>query len=552
MFAGPASTELELTAEITSLGAPVHRMAASVRTDGAGRADTILSADLPRGRTRAGAAGHAVVMRATGPGLAVRATTAFDVAPHWSDAPRYGFLSDFGPDETPAESTRRLDVMLKLHLNVVQFYDWMPNHYRLVPETPEYADSLGRRLSRAVVERKIALCHERGIAALAYGALYGAEKEFSESHPDWLLYDGARRPLHLADRFYVQDISAGSPWREWILGQYERVLQELAFDGIHIDQYGFPKHALSQVGGTWHAVDLAAEFPPFVEEACARLRQLRPGGGSIFNCVNAWPLEAMPQVHSDAATYIEVWEPHERYRDLYELIRRARLLRPDTAVILAAYLRSFHPDAPRPEGALGSFRLAFAAIAASGGSHLIAGEGEGLLAEAYYPRHGRLSERELATVRRYFDFAVRNVDLLLGGGSVDHAWTDVGPTNGVIVLEHPRLGFYGAGARPRSLWTVVRRQGSRTVLHLVNLPADDRWNAPHAAAEPLADLVVRARVTEPPSAAWWDTPDDEVGAARPLAVELTAAPDGPQLVLRVPHVGTWTTVWWDAPEPSRP
>jgi dextranase len=549
VLAGPAHTELELTAEITSLDAPVHRVAASVRTDLAGSVDTILSADLPHGQTGAGAAGYAAVVRATGPGLAARATTAFDVAPHWSDAPRYGFLSDFGPDETPAESNRRLDVMLKLHLNVVQFYDWMPNHYRLVPETLEYTDSLGRRLSRAVVERKVALCHERGMAALAYGALYGAEWEFSESHPDWLLYDGARQRLHLAERFYLQDISAGSPWRAWILGQYERVLQELAFDGIHIDQYGFPKRALSRVGGTWHAVDLAAEFPSFVEAACARLRQLRPGGGSIFNCVNAWPLDAMPQVRSDAATYIEVWEPHESYRDLYELIRRARLLRADKAVVLAAYLRSFHPDAPRPEGALAAFRLAFAVIAASGGSHLIAGEGEGLLAEAYYPRHGRLIEPELAIVRRYVDFAVRNVELFLGGGTVDHAWTDVGPTNGVIVLEHSRLGSYGAGARPGSLWTVVRRHGSRTVLHLINLPADDRWNASHAEPEPIADLIVRVRVTDQPAAASWDTPDDEVGVARPLAVKLTAGPDGPELVLTVPSVATWTTAWWDASEP---
>lgn len=545
MGSGPANTAVELTAEITALGAPVLRMAATAETDGAGRVDTILTADLSDDRTPSGATGYAAVLRANGRNFEASATTAFDVARHWSDAPRYGFLSDFGPDETPAESARRLDLMLKLHLNVIQFYDWMPNHYRLVPETPEYTDSLGRRLSRAMVERKIALCHERGMAALAYGALYGAEKEFSERHPDWLLYGGSRRPLHLADKFYLQDISTDSPWRPWILGEYERVLQELAFDGIHIDQYGFPKQALSQVGGGWHAVDLAAEFPSFVEEACSQLRELRPGGGNIFNCVNAWPLEAMAQVRSDAATYVEVWEPHERYRDLYELIRRARSLRPDKAVVLAAYLRPFHPDTIRPEGALAAFRLAFAAVATSGGSQLIAGEGEGLLAEAYYPRHGRLTEPELAVVRRYFDFAVRNVDLLLGGGGVDHAWTDVGPTNEVIVLEHPRLSWYGAGARPGSLWTIVRRQGSRTVLHLINLPVDDRWNVPHAEPESIADLRIRIRVTDQPSAAWWDTPDDGTGVARPLAVEVTATRNDLEVILTVPQVAIWTTVWWD-------
>jgi len=152
------------------------------------------------------------------------------------------------------------------------------------------------------------------------------------------------------------------------------------------------------------------------------------------------------------------------------------VLRSGKAVVLAAYLRAFHPDAPRPEGALGAFRLTFAA---SGGSQLIAGEGEGLLAEAAYPRHGRLTELELAIVRRYSDFAVRNVDLLLGGGTVDHAWTDVGPTNEVIVLEHPRFDH------------VRRRRAAR-------LPVDDRPTAGFAHGAASDQLACRRSVERVP------------------------------------------------------
>ncbi len=477
---------------------------------------------------------------------ALTATTSFDIAPHWSRAPRYGFLSDFSPDETTAESVGRLDLMLQLHLNVVQFYDWMHNHYRLVPETAEYTDTLGRTLSREVVERKVGLCHERGMAAIAYGAMYGAEREFSEQYPDWLLYDGARRPLQLADLFFIQDISEGSPWREWILAQYDQVLTEFAFDGIHIDQYGFPKRALSQVGGVWHDVDVASEFPKFVDDAAKRLATLRPNGGSIFNCVNAWPLDRMPAVDGDAATYIEVWDPHVTYRDLYDLIRRARGLRPDKAVILAAYLRPFQQGESGRSDALASFRQAFAAIHSSGGSQLIAGEGASMLTEAYYPKYGSLDDAEFATVRRYFDFATRNVELLQAADIVDHAWTDVGPTNDLITLEHPQLGPYGAGAHPGWLWTITRRHGRRTVLHLLNLDlVPDVWNIAHDSPEPYRDLIVRVRIIGSVGGAWWDTPDDAVGKARPIEWRSERGEAATFAVLRVPLLATWATVWWD-------
>src|SRR5581483_1801682 len=110
--------------------------------------------------------------------------------------------------------------LLRLHVNVVQFYDWMASHHSFLPETDEFTDPLGRRLSLEVVRRKIALAHERGMVALAYGALYGAEAGFSLAHPDWLLYDGRHEPLALADIFYLQDFGPQSPWREWIIEQY--------------------------------------------------------------------------------------------------------------------------------------------------------------------------------------------------------------------------------------------------------------------------------------------------------------------------------------------
>ncbi|OFW53759.1 MAG: hypothetical protein A2V75_01505 [Actinobacteria bacterium RBG_16_70_17] len=523
----------------------------TVVEDGGGQGEVILDGlgSIP---PPGASVGYAVEV--TVKGTEARATSAFDIAPHWSAAPRYGFACDFSPEEQAEESERRADDLLRLHVNVVQFYDWMASHHTFLAPQAEFTDPLGRHLSHAVVRRKVDLAHDRGMAALGYGALYGAEEDFSREHPDWLLYDGAKRPLALAGTFYLQDFARGSGWREWILAQYRRALVEVGFDGIHIDQYGFPKQALARSSGSWREVDLGAEFPGFVEEAASALQELRPEGGSLFNCVNAWPLEAMAGVTADAATYIEVWDPHSTYRDLYELVRRARTLRPDRQVILAAYLRPFHPTDGRGRGALNTFRLASATINASGGFHLIAGEGRGVLSEAYYPNYGHLEEGDYREVRRHFDFIVRNTALLHATPVPDIAWTHVGPTNEAILLSHPDLVRYGAGAQSDSLWVVGRETGQVVSLQLVNLRGlrSEEWNLDHPEApRPLENVEVRARVAGCVDGVWWDTPDDAVGLARPLPFEIVQGEGGPFLVFRVPRVAYWSTVWWRRAESPR-
>lgn len=367
-----------------------------------------------------------------------------------------------------------------------------------------------------------------------------------------MLYNGLKDELELAGIFYLQDIRDVSGWRRWILDQYRETITRMGFDGIHIDQYGYPKRSLSRATGDWDVVDLGAEFTGFVEQATSEVLAVAPQGGSIFNLVNAWPLEEMPKVRSDAATYIEVWEPHSTYRDLYELIRRARMLRPDKHVILAAYLRMFHPVDGRTAGAMTTFRLAWAAIAASGGFHLIAGEGRGLLTEAYYPNYGRLEGADAATVQRYADFVVRHTEAL-HASATDVAWTQVGPTNDVILLEHPDLPIehrmgYSAGAVLGTVWVVARDLGSATVLNLVNLVgiATDLWNADQPEPpRPFAGIRVKVVVTDDVTGVWWDTPDDDGGLPRPLDYEVIDEERNRFLTFTVPSLEVWSLVWWE-------
>jgi len=110
-------------------------------------------------------------------------STAFDVARHWKLAPRYGFLSDFAPGERGR--LEDADSLLKFHLNVVQFYDWMYRHDELVPREDVFVDPMGRTLSHAVVREKIDALRRRGMASIAYAAGYAALKDFHAAHPAW-------------------------------------------------------------------------------------------------------------------------------------------------------------------------------------------------------------------------------------------------------------------------------------------------------------------------------------------------------------------------------
>ncbi|MER3437883.1 MAG: hypothetical protein C4346_10010, partial [Chloroflexota bacterium] len=74
---------------------------------------------------------------------------ALDVLQRWSQAPRYGFVADFPPGMEAGEISARADALCRYHLNVVQFYDWMWRHYRLLPPTEAFTDALGRALSLA-------------------------------------------------------------------------------------------------------------------------------------------------------------------------------------------------------------------------------------------------------------------------------------------------------------------------------------------------------------------------------------------------------------------
>ena len=100
-----------------------------------------------------------------------------------SSVVRYGFLCDFQEEDSDAVST-----LAEYHITHVQFYDWSWRHDSLVAPQEAYQDMMGKHNSLTAIRKRIAGCHQRGMMAMAYGAVYAASRSFREAHPSWGLY----------------------------------------------------------------------------------------------------------------------------------------------------------------------------------------------------------------------------------------------------------------------------------------------------------------------------------------------------------------------------
>lgn len=457
-------------------------------------------------------------------GTRLEANTAVLVVSHWRLAPRYGFLSDFPADDFGLDKIREL---AKFHVTVVQFYDWMYRHYQFLPPEDTFTDAMGRQLSLNTVKARVQGCHDSGMAALAYGAVYGAESEFISNYPDWILRDATGKPLSLIDLFYITDLRPQALWRERILREFEGSVREVGFDGIHMDQYGFPKWAYDAAG---NAVDVAACFPSLIDEAVLRVEAEREGAAVLFNAVNNWPLRQVVKTHQ-AAVYIEVWPPHDHYRDLVELVRRARDLS-GKQVILAAYLEPFlEGDHPAEHAAL----LTTAVIACAGGHHLLLGEGNAVLRDAYYPNHGRLSDDFIAVMRRYYDHTAAHYDYLYPLDLDDVTTSYTSGINGEIVVTGADISTQPDG---EAVWLTIRQRKNQFVLNLVNLSnTPPTWNKGKHRPESIRGLTLTLSSFASVRCVSWSSPDNTM-----LAQILDVTTESGKTYVSLPELSFWATV----------
>lgn len=426
--------------------------------------------------------------------------TAFDILQDWTEFPRYGFLCDFSPNRDDLEAV--LTDLLRCHINGLQYYDWQYRHDQLLPPGEIYPDPLDRTLSLNVIRRFLDLSQKYGMKSMPYMAVYAASLDFWKKHLGWALYDLEGKPYQFEDFLGIMDPTAGSPWTAHILEECARVLSELPFDGIHIDQYGEPRQGVNASG---EPVNLPVAFQDFIKQ----LKRDQPGKTIVFNAVKNWPIEALAVSLADFQ-YIEIWPPETSYQDLSRIIIQSRRLSGGKPVIIAAYISAENPA---------NIRLTDAVTFAHGGARIELGEGNRLIADPYFPNHEPISEGLHEYLGNYYDFMVCYGEL-------------IGPA---VKRNHDYQVSLPAGVRS----TVCQRDGLLSIC-LINQTglAEAQWDQVHDLPETQVNFDLTLPIPGEISGVWWGSPDQVDWRLRSLSWE----EDSGTCKVKIPRLEVWGTL----------
>jgi len=472
-------------------------------------------------------------------GYAVEAdhqTTAFDVVNKLTDVPRYGFVSNFTTIEEDHEAI--FEQMNDYHLTTIQFYDWMYRHDDLINEEPIYADFFGREINNRILKDKIRLCHQYGMFAVAYGAIYGAEHDYFDHHMDELMYRRDGKFFALLDQIGMMDISEGRPWADHIIEEFKKAIVIKDFDGIHLDQYGFPKYALRKDGSL---IDFERELPIFINRVLEALNGLKPELFIDFNYVNNWPIETIADSKQDVS-YIEVWNPNNTYEDLRRIIIESKLRSKDRPVVLAAYLPPFK-EQKDPQAAENGALLMQAICSSLGAYNLLYGEYDGILSNAYYVDYKKYRPEFRAVIKQYLDFIVKYSELLYSP-KVDLSYTSFGGydgTNTDFYINKPT----SIKAEPGTLYAILSRAKDYSLINLINLnnQTDSIWYDEKKTPQPIEQTTIRILNTRKIQHVYLASPDQEHGRMVKINHRIVPHEHGEAVEFTIEKIQYWTMVY---------
>ena len=452
-------------------------------------------------------AGYGVEITAkeqSGAGVLARCQTVFDVLADWTVFPRYGFLSDFSPARKNVDAT--IQKLNRFHINGLQFYDWLYRHDTLIPPQEDFLDPLGRPLSLKTTKELVTAAHQHGMAAMPYLAVYGASIAFWRAHPEWDLYNEKGAPIDFADGYLgIMNPTQGLGWDAHLLNECNKVLDQISFDGLHIDQYGDPKTGFSQSG---EPVDMPRAFADFITAAAAQ----HPDVPVLINAVGNWPIETLAQTPV-AFNYIEIWPPKISYTDVADIVSNARNLSGGKPVVIALYLPANRPV---------NNRLVDAMIFSAGGTRIELGENGRLLADPYFPKHEEIEEPFSETLRRQIELIIRYEE-----------W--ISPL--IEVSAAPLLHI------PHGVMPFFRKTKAGYCLSLVNIDGKQElhWNEEHPAPEIKKAFTVDIELSEEMENVWLVSPDVE--SISPLALEFVKTSG--IVSVQVPKLEIWDVLLFE-------
>ncbi|MBI9103958.1 MAG: hypothetical protein JEY99_16190 [Spirochaetales bacterium] len=465
--------------------------------------------------------------------------TAFDLADSESPVLRYGFLCDFRINDR-MKSEESLNFLSEFHMTHVQFYDWTCRHHEYKGMEEVYNDTMGKEIDLRLVKDEITGCRNRGMAALGYGAVYAAGEEYLITHPREALRDCEGEAFNLIDKFFIMDIREGSEWRKCLMNQYRYALEDVGFDGIHMDTYGFPKRAFGLGDRGQSLIYLEDHFAGLIDET---RDVLGDEATLIFNNVGNWPVHATGPAHQDAI-YIEVWDPYDTYSHIRQIIIAASSYK--KPVILAAYLAPFRLEPDHGgTGSLYSALILHGAIVSLGASHLFLGEDGNALTQGYYNDYSKLRSDERERILKYYDFQVRYLDLFLDPFLVEISETHTAGENREYFFEGAETS---ADGRPGRVWTIVRESRGRRVISLINLTGQEEsfWNRGKSEPSEIMGFSLDFPLDRPEGeqglSAFFASPDINDGSMMILNVERVRNERGPAGSIRIKDLPLWSVI----------
>lgn len=459
--------------------------------------------------------------------------TALEVVAEGTRRLRYGFVTDYRPGRDPRSVA---DNVRRLHLTDVQFYDWAYRHADLLGGGEDYQDALDQPISLATVRALIEAVHGAGAAALGYAAVYGVG---NAEWPDWehaaLLKPGGD-PYSLGD--FLQLIDPADPgWLAHFAADLRASVEQVGFDGFHLDQYGYPKHAVLPDGTP---VSVENSFAAVIGAARAEL----PASRLVFNNVNDFPTWRTGRTAQDAV-YIEVWPPHTTLGHLADVVRSAKNAGGNKPVAIAAY-QHLYSEADVASADLAT-AFTMATLYSHGASHLLCGEADRILVDPYYVRNHVVEPSTADLLKRWYDFLVEHIELLHAPELAEMTGALAGPYNDDCDVSYPGTPVTETPV-PGAVWRRVLGTGDRLVVHLINLAGQDdaEWDAPRKPVSALPGGKLRFRRPGPylPRVRYADP--DRAGAL----LDLPVAADGDHAVVELPSPHVWQLLLIDLHTPA--
>ncbi|MCB2156836.1 hypothetical protein KQI84_18310 [bacterium] len=425
---------------------------------------------------------------------------------------RYGFYANW--NRISDNYAKKADMLAKLFINGVEFYDYFPAHgdYAPTEEVYEFEPFFGNKVYAKDIQGKIDAGHQRGILSIAYVAAYAASKSVYEAHPypmttpggEPRIFNGRITTVPEAKAagepvwFWLMAIADDTPWHDYIIKELRRTLDKspddlVSFDGFEVDSYGHPANERYYSEGSKHSGRLLSEIiAEFIEDVYEMSHAVKSDAAVSFNCVCEFGIEKM--YHITDFIFIENWAGCKGgLEDTVDICYRHRAPAGQRVV-----LKMYPPDAgftDPPYWPADSLRLMMGICMTGGGSLMVVGEPDELnhqmhaLNSLYYPDNVAIPLQNVQIVRDYNMF-----DALLFGRN-----------HGRNVANYETTSYMPG--------TVVRGfqndRGEITVT-LLNNGEQMTWNAPRPDVKPLTNeeiainLPANATVTQ----VLYGSPDD--------------------------------------------